>query len=372
MGSVAKRPTKAPADRPDQAPIPRLALLVGKDAFLRAAYTDEIAASVRATGADAEVLRFDGATASVADVLDECRSVGLLAQHKLVVVDDADEFVKHGEDDDTDEAPSAPVGGRGARASAAPSRRAMLERYAQSPPDGATLVLRAETWRKGKLDAMITAVGVIRACDPLSPPLATRAAVKLAKDRHARVLEPDAAERLIELTGVDLQRIASELAKLDAAAPPGAGIDAALVEALVAPAALDLKPWIIQESLLSPDPRPGLDKLRELLDRAGADPVPVRWAYLDLAIKLHSISREVAQGTAPAAAGRSLRLWGPVGEALRRVAPRADPRALARLLHDAVEADARGKTGQGDPERGLELLTLRFASALARSADTHR
>jgi hypothetical protein len=60
-----------------------------------------------------------------------------------------------------------------------------------------------------------------------------------------------------------------------------------------------------------------------------------------------------------------LRLWGESGNAVLAIARRVDPEHLADLLKAVIESDVRGKTGVGDEVRGLELLTLRFAS-LAR------
>src|SRR5207253_8118234 len=42
--------------------------------------------------------RFDGASASAAEVLDECRTFGLMRQQKLVIVDNADALLKSPED----------------------------------------------------------------------------------------------------------------------------------------------------------------------------------------------------------------------------------------------------------------------------------
>ena len=318
----------------------RVLVLAGKEAFLRERYLQTLKEAIEASGRPTDVMRFDGAAAQPADVFDECRSFGLLGQHKLVVVDNADQFVKE-------------------------DNRPLVERYAQNPSDSATLVLRCETWRKGNLDKMIAKVGRFQACDELSRPEATKAAVKRALKDYQRTLEPAAAELLVERIGVDLARIDSELAKLAATTDPNQPITEEVVRTMVT-LSREEKPWIIQDYLLEPNPEPALHKLRELVEVSRLDPVPIRWAYIDMARKLHAVAEDIARGVPAHAAGKNLRLWGPSAQAIRRIGARVPPARLADLLHETVEADFRGKTGQGDTMRALEVLTLRFAE-LARA-----
>ena len=69
-------------------------ILHGKDEFLRQQYTGQLKHELgEVHGSDGvQMVRFDGVTAQVADILDECRSMGLMAPHKLVVVDAATNF----------------------------------------------------------------------------------------------------------------------------------------------------------------------------------------------------------------------------------------------------------------------------------------
>jgi len=316
-------------------PACRILVLAGKEAFLREDYTTTLRKAIEATGAPVDLIRYDGATALPADVLDECRSYGMLGQHKIVVVDNADQFVKE-------------------------ESRPLVERYAQLPCDSATLVLRCDSWRKGNLDKMIARVGRIQPCDEETIPKATKSAVKFARETYQRTLEPDAAELLIARLGPDLGRIDSELAKLAAATTADKPITLDLVRTMVT-MTREEKAWVIQDYLLNPDPEPALLKLRELVEVSRLDPVLIRWAYIDIARKLHAVAQDIARGVPAAAAGRALRLWGPSASAIRSVGSRVPPHQLADLLHNAVEADFRGKTGQGDPVRTLEALTLRFA-----------
>jgi DNA polymerase III delta subunit len=289
----------------------------------------------------------------------------------MVVVDDADQFItpkrrssaetRAGEEDGSaDEDEGDAEGG---------SRRPMVERYVQSPSEMVTLVLRAPGWRKGKLDALIAAVGVIKECEPLEAGRAANWTATRAKQAYGRDMRVEAVERLVEALDGSLARIDGELQKLAAAAPPGEAITLEMVERLVAPVAAERKPWELADCLLNPDPSVGLGKLHQLMEESGIDPVPLRWGCIDLASKVHAMAHEIAGGVPPAGAGRGLKFFfGPRAEAGRRAAAALGPRSAAALLRECVEADWRGKTGQEDPARGLEALVLRFAEVARLSA----
>lgn len=345
----------------------RMAIFHGDEAFLRTGYTDQLKKVVEQAGHEVQVVKFDGETATPADVLDECRSMGLLAGYKIVVVDRADEFLKEpGESEEAEEKAEAPGASRG-RSS---TRRAMLERYAQSPSDGVTLVLRAEGWRpKTNLEKYVEKIGLVIECALLDARRAAAWAVTRAHRTYTRTLEPDAAELLVESLSRSLSRIDGELLKLAGATKPEEPINAELVTRLVTVVAEERKPWVLADQLLNPDPAPGLTLLHELVDSDGIDPVPLRWACMDLAAKIHILAHEIAGGTAPSAAGRSFKFFfGPKAEAARRAAQAAGPARAAGLLAEAVEADFRGKTGQGDPVMGLERLVMEFSRLASLSA----
>jgi DNA polymerase III delta subunit len=178
----------------------RICVLHGPDDYLRSLRTDELKDKLVEAHGEVDVLRYDGATASVADVLDECRSMGLMQQQKLVIVDEADQFVKE-------------------------DARPLVERYAEAPAEQATLVLRSTRWNKGKLDKLIEKAGAIIKCDALTVPKAIGWAIKRAQKRHDLAFDERAAELLVIRVGTLLGRLDAELQKL-ASAAKGRGDDA--------------------------------------------------------------------------------------------------------------------------------------------------
>ncbi|MDQ7014358.1 MAG: DNA polymerase III subunit delta [Planctomycetota bacterium] len=313
----------------------RILVVHGKDAFMRLEATAQLRKALADEHGEIQTFNFDGDSADVADVLDECRSFGLMQQHKLVLVDGADQLVKE-------------------------ANRPLIERYAENPCEHATLLLRSERWNTGKLDKLIAAVGAVCKCDGTNEPNAVAWIVRHCKERHDASIDRAAAQVLVDRLGADLGRIDSDLARLAIAAD--GKITAALITEMVDVSRQE-DPWSIQSVLLSGDPAAIVRHLRLILDNAPRDAhIPVIFAYTDLAGKLHNMAIARVQRINPQAAAQTLRLWGSAKEALIRVSPRLRPGRTRSLLRACVEADQGLKSGLGEPHRVLERLGLRFVT----------
>ena len=88
----------------------RILVLHGPEQMVMAEHMDALKAAIADAHGDYETFRFDGKTATLADVFDELRGYSLMSVYKLVVVDEAEPFVK--------------------------AHRAALERYAESVVEG--------------------------------------------------------------------------------------------------------------------------------------------------------------------------------------------------------------------------------------------
>ncbi len=353
----------------------RFVVLHGKDRFLQDEYIRTLRESLARTHGEGgyDTVRFDGQQGPriLADVLDECRSFGLMQQHKVVLVDNAELILKADEDD----APAPPprsTGKKGGPRIAAPlTPREILESYAESPSASATLVLRAATWRPGNLDKKIAALpdgaGFVMKCEPPSPDDAANWAVRRCKLRHKSSIDPDAARMLVETTGPDLGRIDSELEKLAlAAGGDGSPITLDLIELMVGRTRQE-EFFAIQGSLLSGDAARTLRHLQELIEVSRQDPVPIGWACIEAARKLHLASHAVQAGRNVFSLQGQLKAFGPGAQAmlegLARLTRTVKPPAAAALLKSAVQTDAGNKSGLGEPVRNLEVMAVRFALA---------
>lgn len=339
---MARRPSASskPAGKP-LGPDCRVVLLKGKEPFLRAQHTSDFKEKLAAAVGGIDTFLFDGEKDEAADILDECRSFGLMSGHKLIIVDNAESFVKD-------------------------TNRTLVERYVQGPNDEATLVLRAETWRAGKLDKMIAEVGAIVECNEVRPDQAMKWSRLRARKRHGAELDEKAAWMLIDRYGPDLGRLSAEVAKLSVAAGTPETGGGTITPALVAEmcgGSREIEPWAVQEPMLSGNAEYSIGALRRIMENAPRDShVPIAMACAQLAANLHAMGN--ASSGQQQAVGKSRKLWGdrlaPVSERARR----ADPAALRALLDDALETDAKGKSGRGTPVIDLEALAVRFASVL--------
>ncbi|MFI4881136.1 MAG: DNA polymerase III subunit delta [Phycisphaerales bacterium JB064] len=323
----------------------RVVIIKGPDAFLRQHYLDKLKEALAGTtGLDLNVIRFDGESAELADVLDECRSPGLLPVHKLVVVDAADKFVRE-------------------------ATRPALEKYADAPDDRATLVLRAETWRPGNLDKAVAKVGKVMDCKEVGPQQAAQWATGRAKGFHKVSLRADAAQLLVDSVGTDLARLDAELAKLstDAVGPldaPEVTLD--LVRTHVQATREADTPWPLQDEVLSGNPARALAYIELWMGNAARDQaVPAMWACVDLTRVLATAARMAAAGTPDGVIAKKLKIWPPErGGGIMRAARKLGPMRAARLHQRACEADAAIKRG-AHSRRTLETLCVEIASRLS-------
>ncbi len=337
---MAKKPAptqdaKNPADC-------RIVVIHGKESFLRHERTHELRDALAARFGDIDVMTFNGETATPADVLDECRSFGLIAAHKLIIVEDAEKLVKE-------------------------EFRKPFENYADAPSEGATLVLRSGVWRGGNLDKQIAKVGAIILCDLLDDREATAWVIKRAAAHHKVKIDREAASYLVGRVGSTLGKLDAEIGKLAAAAGEDQPITPDLITQFVG-ASREEEVWGIQSTLLTAGPEEALSHLRYVLDVSRAAPQLVIYAFIDLARKVHGASRALRQGASPQAIAKPLRLWGSSQDAILNTARAVPPERALRLLRECVLADTRSKSGLGDMEQALERLAIRFSHFLRPAA----
>jgi len=193
-------------------------VLHGDDAFLLDTHRREIVESVVA-GADPQVCvtSFDG-SAELADVLDELRTVPFLAPHRLVIVRDADAFVK--------------------------AHREAIEKFFENPPGTASLLLVVVSWPgTTRLAKMVAKIGQAIDCsvgakEDLSSWIANSAS------KRGKKIDRDASGLLAQWVGRDLAALDGEIEKLSLYVGQREQITSADVSSLVTasagPAAFDL------------------------------------------------------------------------------------------------------------------------------------
>lgn len=357
-------------------PLPPVLAFFGPDPFLRANALDDLRTALAAEHPAFETFRFDAATATTADVLDECRSFGLMAPHKLVILDNAEILLGSRKSsaattdttDDPDDPDTDPDADAAPNTAAA---RALFERYLAAPADNATLVFMSPGTSAVKLTKALADAHALVDCAPPTPDKAARWAAARAASHHAVTLDDRLALALVDRLGPDLGRIDTELAKLSVAAK-AAGLSAispALIDEQLGAVNRDDNVFhVIAPILLRDHPAHALAALRDLLDaHKKSVEVPATIAAVQLAAQLHALAQARAQRLDTAAVAKDYRLWGDARNAIFAALPRVSPAAARRLLADALAADAANKSGLGSPDRTLERLALRFSQVLAGS-----
>ncbi|MBN1345267.1 MAG: DNA polymerase III subunit delta [Phycisphaerae bacterium] len=211
-GGASSRSTETgrPDSRQQQDATPKPVYAVyGPDAFLRRQAIDQIAKQV--LGEDPPPMaRVDvnGPEASLADVLDEVRTLSFLATIRMVVVNDADSFItKH---------------------------REALERYVAEPCGTGVLVLVASVMnRQWRLTKGVEKVGRLIECKAPPPWERDRWVSTRAKQTYGKAMQPADAQTLVEMVGDDMAQLDAELAKLTIYVGDRPTITAADIEALV-------------------------------------------------------------------------------------------------------------------------------------------
>lgn len=324
----------------------RIVVLHGKDSFLRIEWTRRLRDSLTEKFGAVDEFSFDGATTPLSTVLDELRSYGLMAGHKLVVVDEADQFFS------------------------AEERRRAMERYAAEPMAEATLLLRAQNWRPGNFDKAVAKVGVILKCEAPTDADAARWCGLRAEGHHRMKIEPAAAALLVERVGPELARLDSELGKLavGAGAAGKSAIDRAMVIELVG-TTREEQAWEIQEAILTPAPGAATRKVLELLRISKAPEVMMAWAAIDLARKVHAAAELKEQGMADPAIAGALRLWGDSTGPIIASAKRIGSVRAADALRRAIDGDREMKSGSApNSERALIAMCTRLSQELVENS----
>ena len=232
---------------------------------------ESIAAVSRAlfSGADDEpaVTRFAGEKSALADVLDELFTLPFFSRRRLVIVEEADTFVtKHRRD---------------------------LEAYVQAPSTSGTLVLQVKQWLATTILAkLVDKVGLAIDCN--APPEKQTSKViawltQYAASRCDAELDSAAAHLLVELVGLEIGILTSELEKLAVYAGESKRIERADVARMVGAGRVETV-WKALDAATTGQARVALELLDNLL-AAGEFPVMLLAAMSANLIKVHHAGR---------------------------------------------------------------------------------
>lgn len=271
---------------------------------------------------------------SVADVLDELRTVPFLTPKRVVVVKNADEFVSQ--------------------------NRPLLEKYFDNPCRTGQLILTVRTWdARTKLAKKLPEVGkLIEVKQPASWQLPGRLS-KYAGDAHDKRLDKDAAELLIELTGDDLPRLYSEIDKLAVFADAEKVITAKHVESLIGYNRI-YGAFEVIDAMVAGKTAEAIARLRNMFAEDKNAEYTVVGAFAFHFRRMYHATVLLEKGTSTSEVAKRLRIWANIEGFFAQVRKMTLPQ-LSRILSQLGTIDYAIKTGQTKAQVAIEQLVLDMA-----------
>jgi DNA polymerase-3 subunit delta len=313
--------------------IPPVVVLQGSQRHLKQSVLSRLRSLV-INDDEASLTRFAGKDADLQSVADELRTVSMWGDRRLVVVDDADEFVsKH---------------------------RAGLEKYVESPAKKSVLTLDVHSWPKTtRLAKHLAKSGLDIECTELKGALLSKWLIDTARDTHQAALHRDAAALLIELVGEELGLLDQELAKLAAYVGSQKPITSDDVRGLVGGWRTETT-WAMADAVRDGRLPDAFAALHQLL--AAGEAGPKLLGGINFVFRKYALATEMSRHQpldgALKAAGVFPRDQAPAAAYLRRIG-----RAKAEQILSALVAADAGLKGQSRlPERlQLELLLQKLS-----------
>jgi DNA polymerase-3 subunit delta len=276
-----------------------------------------------------------GDKAEIRDVMAELKTVSMFGDQRIVMIEDADEFVsKH---------------------------RAVLEKYVTQPAKGSMLILDVKSWpRNTKLFKLVEQHAMALECAELTGAALQKWLQKLAKDQYGKQLDRESAALIIALAGDGLNLLEQEVAKLAALVGDLDTITREDVPKVVGGWRTETT-WVMLDAVRDGHPGHAIEALDKLL-KSGEAPQKVLGGVTFVFRKFAEATERARTGTplreAIAAAGVFSNAIGQAEAYLRRI---GFERA-SRILQLLVEADSEMKGGSRvDPALLLERLFVRLA-----------
>ncbi len=311
--------------------------IVGADRFLRGTALDEV---IRAAGEDMDALgptRVEGDAADCVAVLDDVRTTSLLGGRRLVIVDDADDFIS--------------------------AHRAALEKYCAAPSAEGCLILLCDSMPGNtKLYKIIDKQGQVIKCEPLKGWPLQSWIVRRANEAYGKKVSNDAARMLRELIGDSPGWLDTELSKLAAYVGARTEITPADMEAATGQSREE-KVFAVVDAMSVGDASGALRNWEQVwvTDRAAPHRAigGLAWAVR----RLSKLRRAFDAGADLASTAKSMGMFADASALRRQIEHMTIPR-LESLQHALLEADVACKTGGSTVEVAVEKLIVRFATRL--------
>ena len=318
--------------------IPSIVVVAGKDAALVKRRVGELLdAMLTPEERVTALLSLAGKEASIAQVLDELRTLPFLAERRVVAIQDADPFVT--------------------------AHRSALETYFDHPSATGTLVLAVTSWPGNtKLAKKLKSAGELVNVDPPKPWHMARELVTLANQRYKKKLALPAAELLVQLAGDDWSRLQGELDKLALFSGENPTVTAAHVEQLIGHNRV-FGAFEVIDAMSAGNTGEALGRLRNMFAEDKNAQYTVVGAFAYHFRRLFNGKALLTQGRSPADVAKELRLWAKKDEFFAQLR-RLSLDRIGYYLERLCDIDYDIKTGRARPAVAIEHLVLAASSAV--------
>ncbi len=282
----------------------------------------------RATG----LFAVDADKTSVADVLDDLRTVPFLTGKRVVVVKNADNFVSN--------------------------NRPLLEKYFDNPCPTGILILTVSSWPgQTRLAKKLPSVGkLVEVKEPQAWQLPSRLS-KYASDAHNKGLDKDAAELLVELAGDELTRLYSEVDKLALLAEAQETITVEHVESLIGHNRI-FGAFEVIDAVTAGKTAEAVARLRNMFAADRDTEYTVVGAFAYHFRMMYNAKAMLEKGMSTFEIGKCLRLWRSKEESFFAQVRKTTLQQLSRNLQQLAGIDYAIKTGQTRAQVAIEQFVL--------------
>lgn len=286
--------------------------------------------------ADLGLTTVSGRDADYKTVSDELLTVSMFGDHRVVLVEDADDFVSR--------------------------HRPQLEKYVEKPAKKSTLVLDVKSWPKNTRLAkkVVSTKGLVLECSELSGAALYRWIAEVALTEFDKQISKDAAQAMAELAGSSLGLLRQEIEKLANYVGDRERITPEDVRTLVGGWKAETT-WVMLNAVRDGRIDEAIGCLDKLLT-AGEAPQRILGG-VNHTFRRIALATEISRSGVPLSAalqqaGVFFRETGAVERFMRRIGrPQAE-----QILHRLAKADREMKGGSRTPERiQLEQLLISLA-----------
>ncbi len=273
--------------------------------------------------------------AEIADVLDELRTVPFLAERRVVLIKDADAFVS--------------------------ANRQHLENYFEKPAPRGVMILTVNTWTKTtRLAKKLPDIGQLVDVGDIGARQLPQFACRWAESKYGKKLASATAHLLVELTGDDPGRIASEIDKLAAYVGDRQTIAADDVHKLIGNNRM-FNAFAVIDSMTAGDFATALKRLRNMFAADKSAEYTVVGAFAYHLRKMFAAKVLLGRGVNPRQVAQQLRIFGDTDRFFRQLS-RMTLEDIGDIICRIARIDYLTKTGGAECKLAIEHLVIELAA----------